>query len=135
MAASAFVLQTLPRQNSAYSFLYGAKNLFFSFLKELIVQLPNDPFVLELLPEFVDTWIQDIDAQFDELIQAKNSDELYRFGHTLKGSCFQFGLDEIAALGIELMGYAKNKDWENAVQMGPKLKQSFINIKKEIENT
>jgi HPt (histidine-containing phosphotransfer) domain-containing protein len=99
------------------------------------VQLPSDPFVLELLPEFVDTWIQDIDAQFDALIQAKDADELYRFGHTLKGSCLQFGLDEIAAQGIELMGYAKNIDWENAVLMGPKLKQSFINIKKEIENT
>jgi hypothetical protein len=97
------------------------------------VNLPEDPYVLELLPEFVDTWIQDIHDQFKNLIFQKNPDELYRFGHTLKGSCYQFGLDNIAALGIELMGYAKNHDWEKARLMEDKLVASFIIVKKYIE--
>lgn len=97
------------------------------------MKLPEDPFVLELLPEFVDTWIQDIEDQFKPLIDAKNSDELYRFGHTIKGSCFQFGLDEIAEKGIELMGYAKQKDWNNAVSKGTEIKRSFEMAKTEIE--
>ncbi|TAL70038.1 MAG: Hpt domain-containing protein [Bacteroidetes bacterium] len=98
------------------------------------MHLPDDPFIRELLPEFVDTWIQDIDSQFEALIESKNWDDLYRFGHTLKGSCFQFGLDNIAAQGIELMGYAKEHDFDNSEKMGSILKNSFIEIKKELDN-
>lgn len=28
------------------------------------MKLPEDPFIRELLPEFLDTWIQDLDEQF-----------------------------------------------------------------------
>ena len=98
------------------------------------MKLPEDPFIRELLPEFVDTWIQDIGAQFNALIEAKNWDDLYRFGHTLKGSCFQFGLDNIAAQGIDLMGYAKEHDLDNAFKMGDILRNSFVEIKTELEN-
>jgi hypothetical protein len=97
------------------------------------LKLPQDPFVLELLPEFVDTWIQDIDDQFKPLIDSKNSDDLYRFGHTIKGSCFQFGLDEIAEKGIELMSFAKTQDWDNAISKGTDIRKSFIAAKSTIE--
>jgi len=94
------------------------------------VILPEDPFVRELLPEFVDTWIQDINSQFDDLIKNQNSDELYRLGHTVKGSCLQFGLDDIAAFGIELMGYAKANDWQKAEPMKSILLNAFQEIRK-----
>jgi len=96
------------------------------------LKLPEDPFVLELLPEFVETWIQDIDDQFQPLINSKNSDDLYRFGHTIKGSCFQFGLDEIAEQGIELMGFAKIQDWDNAMTKGNDIRQAFVAAKSVI---
>lgn len=96
------------------------------------MNLPTDPFVLELLPEFIDTWIQDVEEQYPDLLNTKKSDELYRFGHTLKGSCFQFGLDDIAHLGIELMGYAKDSNWEMAAAMEEKIKNSFLSAKKFI---
>jgi len=99
------------------------------------VKLPEDPFVRELLPEFIDTWIQDINEQFDDLILSKNADDLYRFGHTLKGSCFQFGIDDVATLGIELMGLAKNQDWENAAIMGERLKSTFNEAKEFVQNS
>ncbi len=98
------------------------------------MKLPEDPFVLELLPEFVDTWIQDIDDQFKPLVDGKNSDDLYRFGHTIKGSCFQFGLDDIAEKGIELMGYAKEQDWNNAMTKGNDIRQAFIAAKSIIDD-
>jgi HPt (histidine-containing phosphotransfer) domain-containing protein len=97
-------------------------------------KVPEDPFVLELLPEFVDTWINDYNEQFQNLISDKNSADLYRFAHTLKGSCFQFGIDEIANLGIQLMGYAKNEDWENASAMGDTIIQKFIEVREYISN-
>ncbi len=99
------------------------------------MNIPDDPFVKELLPEFIDTWIQDIDTQFKGLIEDKKNDELYRFGHTLKGSCFQFGLDDIAALGIELMGYSKESNWEKAAEMEKRLKDAFLEVRAIIQNS
>jgi len=96
------------------------------------VKLPEDPFVLELLPEFVDTWISDIEIQFKPLLASRDNQELYRFGHTIKGSCLQFGLDEIATIGIELMGYAKEQNWNKAAEIEKKLVDAFKSVKKII---
>lgn len=96
------------------------------------MEFSDDPYVLELLPEFVDTWLEDISTQLNVLIESNNSDELYRMGHTLKGSCLQFGLDSIASLGIELMGYAREKKWEQAKLLESKLLNEFEKIKKEL---
>ena len=93
------------------------------------MKLPDDPFILELLPEFIDTWINDLETQFQSIIDSKNSDVLYRFGHTLKGSCFQFGLDDVAAMGIELMGFSKEQNWEKALELYPTIKSSFDEVK------
>jgi HPt (histidine-containing phosphotransfer) domain-containing protein len=93
------------------------------------VKIPDDPFVRELLPEFVDSWINDVETQFQDYVEKKNTDDLYRLAHTLKGSCFQFGLDEVAQLGIELMGYANNKDWENASRLYQSIIDSFYDVK------
>ncbi|MGQ9818309.1 MAG: Hpt domain-containing protein [Candidatus Kapaibacteriales bacterium] len=97
------------------------------------MKLSNDPFVLELLPEFVDNWLADL-KKLPDIISSQNADELYRFAHTLKGSCFQFGLDHIAHMGIELMGYAKSYDWVNASSMEEKIKNSFLEVKTYLEN-
>lgn len=96
------------------------------------MEFSDDPYVLELLPEFVDTWLEDISTQLNVLIESNNSDELYRMGHTLKGSCLQFGLDSIASIGIELMGYAREKKWEQAKLLESKLLNEFERIKKEL---
>lgn len=98
------------------------------------MKLSDDPFVRELLPEFVENWINDIDSQFDNLIAQKNHEDLYRFAHTLKGSCFQFGLDHIAQLGIELMGYAKEKNWEKARSMKDIIRNSFVEVSEYLKN-
>ncbi len=97
------------------------------------MKLPEDPFVRELLPEFVDSWINDLNEQFQPLVEQKKGDDLYRLAHTLKGSCFQFGLDDIAEMGIELMNYAKDRDWEKAVEMEKQLKDSFQKVKEFLE--
>lgn len=97
------------------------------------MNLPDDPFVRELLPEFVDTWIQDIDNQFPVMIAEKNNDDVYRFGHTLKGSCFQFGLEEIAHLGIELMTLAKETRWDESVQMVAQIRSKFVVMREFLE--
>lgn len=97
------------------------------------MQLPDDPIMVELIPEFVDTWINDLDTQMPVILKEKNEKELYRLGHTIKGSCLQFGFDDVSKLGIELMGYSKEQNWEKAAEMEPKLKQVFKEIKEFVE--
>ena len=97
------------------------------------MKMPEDPFVRELLPEFIETWMEDINNQLRPLVESKNENDLYRFGHTLKGSCFQFGLDDTAKLGIELMGYARAHDWDSAMAMEKKLIDGFLEMKKFVE--
>lgn len=99
------------------------------------MNIPDDPVIQELIGEFVDTWISDLDEQFNDLIEQKNDQDLYRMAHTLKGSCYQFGLDELAELGIELMGYAKEKDFEKAASFEKPLKDGFAEVKKLIANS
>ncbi|MCO5250481.1 MAG: Hpt domain-containing protein [Candidatus Kapabacteria bacterium] len=93
------------------------------------LNIPEDPFVRELLPEFVDTWIDDLKSQYKKLIDEQKSEELYRMAHTLKGSCYQFGMNEVGDLGIQIMGFAKEKNWEKAAEMEPILISHFEKLK------
>lgn len=96
------------------------------------MEFSDDPYIIELLPEFVDSWLEDISSQMAFLIENNNSDDLYRMGHTLKGSCLQFGLESVASLGIELMGCAREKKWEEAKLLEKKLLDEFDRIKNEL---
>lgn len=98
------------------------------------MKIPNDPFIIELLPEFLETWQGDIDNQLPAILKERDTRELYRFGHTLKGSCFQFGFEETAQLGIELMGCSKEENWDKAFEMEKKIKQAFSEIKVFVES-
>lgn len=98
------------------------------------MKIPDDPFIKELLPEFVDSWINDISNQYPALIESKNSNDLYRLAHTLKGSCFQFGLDEVAQMGIELMDMAKSEQWDKASKLKVKIEEAFVDVKKFLES-
>lgn len=91
------------------------------------MNIPDDPFIQELLPEFVDTWLNDMETKLPLYIETKNATDLYRLAHTLKGSCFQFGIDEVAQKGIELMTLAKAEEWDKSLTMG----NEIINMFKE----
>lgn len=76
------------------------------------MKLPEDPFVLELLPEFIDSWIDELNNNFPNLMKNRESTELYRMAHTMKGSCYQFGLNDLGDIGVELMNLIKEEKWE-----------------------
>ncbi len=98
------------------------------------MNLPDDPFILELLPEFLESWIDDMNTTYKSLIETKNDTDLYRLAHTLKGSCFQFGLDDIAKLGVELQTIAKDKDFAKAATYEEPLLSKFNEYKDFIES-
>lgn len=97
------------------------------------MELPKDPFILELLPEFLETWISDVQTQLPDILAKRDEQALYRFGHTVKGSCAQFGLGELSGMGIELMGYAKSGDWTAAAAMKSRLAAGFDEAKRFVD--
>ena len=97
------------------------------------MKLPEDAFIRELIPEFVDDWLNNLNGEYSDILAEKDADSLYRVGHTLKGSCLQFGLDEIAQLGIRLMGHSKAGEWDEAEALMKEIQTSFEECKKELE--
>ena len=95
--------------------------------------LPNDDIILELLPEFISDWLKQLDAEFFEILDKKDEQRLYRLGHTLKGSCLQFGLEEPAKLGITLMEHSKVQNWDAARAMYEPIKSYFLEAQKALQ--
>ena len=96
------------------------------------MKLPDDPFILELLPEFLDTWIEELNGQYLILVQTKNEQDLYCMGHTIKGSCAQFGLEDVSKMGIELMGFARAHEWDKALDIREKILKAILEMKQFI---
>jgi HPt (histidine-containing phosphotransfer) domain-containing protein len=99
----------------------------------LKLRMPDDPFVRELLPEFIDSWISDIEEQYSKLLNDKNSDDLYRLAHTMKGSCYQFGLTELGDIGIQLMKHVKDANWTIIEQYKLLILNKFVEIKEFVK--
>ena len=92
------------------------------------MKIPEDEFIRELLPEFIDDWLNNINENFDNYYNDKDAHEMYRLAHTLKGSCFQFSLDDIAETGISLMELAKNEKWNEIPEYKNKLLNMFDGV-------
>lgn len=97
------------RQNPAYRTL---RCYIIAHTDYTAMNLPNDPILLELVPEFVASWRHDLENVLPAIIAQRNRQELYRFGHTLKGSSRQFGFVELAELGSDLMHHAQEDQWD-----------------------
>ncbi|MDR0926438.1 MAG: hypothetical protein LBO69_01560 [Ignavibacteria bacterium] len=94
------------------------------------MELPQDEMLLELFGEFVDQWLTDVNAQYDDFVAAKDTVDFYRFAHTLKGSGYQFGIQPLGDRGIELMALIKAEDWEK-IPAYKKLLLDILNDAKE----
>lgn len=75
---------------------------------------PADPILREFYPEFVGRWLADLTAQWPEIVERNDVEELYRFGHTIKGSFQQFGLKELSGIGKDIMTASSDNDWTTA---------------------
>jgi HPt (histidine-containing phosphotransfer) domain-containing protein len=92
------------------------------------MQLPSDPILRELVPEFIASWRADVRTLLPQLSATHNSQELYRFGHTLKGSARQFGFEELADCGAEIMQIAREQQWETLAHVTERIVQSLAEI-------
>ncbi|HRI30265.1 MAG: Hpt domain-containing protein [Ignavibacteria bacterium] len=98
------------------------------------MKLPEDEIILELLPEFLDSWLFDMEHVLPKLISTKNSADLRRFGHTLKGSAAQFGFEDLRDMGIKMMALAEQNDFDNAEDFAKTIVQRLQDIKHFIES-
>lgn len=81
---------------------------------QLPTQGPQDPILQELLPEFLDSWLNDLTTTWVGIRERADVQELYRFGHTIKGSFIQFGFRDLSAAGREIMEDANAGAWNDA---------------------
>jgi len=98
------------------------------------MKLPEDPFVLELLPEFIDSWVDELKNNFPNLMKERNATDLYRMAHTMKGSCYQFGLNDLGDIGVELMNLVKNEEWEKVNFQCNYVLGKLVEYKEFVEN-
>ncbi len=95
--------------------------------------MPDDPILLELMPELIETWVDDINQKFDLYYESRDTKEMYRLAHTIKGSCSQFALDEISQVGIEMLQKVKNSDWDSIYPYKKKLLDKFEEVRVILE--
>lgn len=78
------------------------------------MKFPDDPIIRDMVPEFIEWWLNETTVKLREVLLDKDSAELFRFGHTLKGSGRQFGFDELATYGTSLEECSQSGNWEKA---------------------
>ncbi|MCU0331075.1 MAG: hypothetical protein MUC47_08905 [Candidatus Kapabacteria bacterium] len=76
--------------------------------------LAGDPVLREFYPEFVERWLADLTTQWPAVVERADPTELYRFGHTIKGSFIQFGLRDLSDVGRHVMACTDPLDWTKA---------------------
>ncbi len=98
------------------------------------MKMPTDPILLELMPELIETWVEDLNDKFDFYYESRDTKEMYRLAHTIKGSCLQFSLDEIGQVGIEMLQKVKDNEWDSIYPYKQKLLNMFDEVKVILDN-
>jgi two-component system sensor histidine kinase/response regulator len=84
---------------------------------------------IELLMDMVELFIDDcpkLMSNIKNAIEKKDSNELKRSSHTLKGSVSNFSADSVFDIALELEFMGRNNDMSNA-------EKAYTNLEREIE--
>ncbi len=82
------------------------------------IVIPDDPIILDMLPDFVESWRRDISSRYNSAVERQDAEELFRFGHTLRGSGRQFGLLSMSEMGMQLQEFARANDFASMQALG-----------------
>lgn len=93
------------------------------------IQLPEDPIILEMLPDYILSWEKDFQTRYEGIIALSDISELKRFGHTLKGSSRQFGMRHIAEYGTTIQQYAETHNFQSALLLKEIILQELSRVK------
>ncbi len=88
----------------------------------------------DLLPDFASLWLRDLHNAAVMFSEQSDTEALYRLGHTIKGSFLQFGFDQLANIGREIMACAKETDWEGAQERVKLLEQILLDLQQRLSS-
>jgi chemotaxis protein histidine kinase CheA len=83
-----------------------------------------------MLPEFFATWDRDLCNAQSDVVAQHDTEALYRFGHTIKGSMIQFGFRGLSAIGVAIMQDAEHGDFAAAGLRISGLRQQLQDLQK-----
>jgi CheY-like chemotaxis protein/signal transduction histidine kinase/HPt (histidine-containing phosphotransfer) domain-containing protein len=84
----------------------------------------EDPLMAELTQFFISDLAQRI-KKFNDDIQAKNIDEVVRFGHSLKGTAGSYGFPEFSKIGGEIEKVGKDGNWDMILSLQSRLLDEY----------
>jgi HPt (histidine-containing phosphotransfer) domain-containing protein len=95
---------------------------------------PGEP---DPLAELIDLFLADTPVALESLRKAcddRDSVALNRVAHTIKGSCGNFGAQRMAGLCQQVETAAKEKDFESAGELLPKVETEYALVKAALES-
>lgn len=99
-------------------------------------ELPTgDSPLTELFPEFVQSWIAELDQDAADIIARRDAESLFRLGHTIKGSFQQFGLPDHATVGRQLMTFSEQQNWSAAGDYVNALLQMLRSLQQSLDHS
>jgi len=84
--------------------------------EKAVTQQSDDDVMAELTSFFVSDLGQRI-QQFKEDVENKNTDEVVRFGHSLKGTAGSYGFPQFSKLGGEIETIGKDGEWDKIAEL------------------
>ncbi len=90
--------------------------------------IPEDPILRDMLADFVESWKRDVSHKLTDIVTKKDDVELFRFGHTLRGSGRQFGMLGMSDYGALLQDFAREQQWDSASNLIPVLQSELHTI-------
>lgn len=94
--------------------------------------LPQDPILREFYPEFLDRWISDLEHEWPAIRLRADQQELYRFGHTIRGSFLQFGLRDLSDVGKQIMRLSDPPEWDAVATCVDGLRRVLVIVKQDL---
>ena len=85
-----------------------------SYTYSLPDELPTDPILQDLIPDFIEQWLNDLTVTWAGIKDRGDQEEFKRFGHTIKGSFLQFGFRDLSAVGKQIMADSEEANWDEA---------------------
>ena len=78
------------------------------------MKISSNSIIQKLLPEFIESGINDFAIIVPDLIIKKDKSELYRYAHSWKGAAAQYEFPELSDKCKALLSAATSEDWSKA---------------------
>lgn len=93
------------------------------------MRISENKIIQQLLPDFIESGIDDFTTVITKIIENKSKNELYRLAHSWKGSAAQYEFPEIAEKCKELIQCSETENWSQSALLGNEILGMILEIK------